>query len=301
MGVKLIISNLVKRELEPSLLEDNLNSGGILLGTIDNNVDNVTVTVSAVLFPQINSPFLDGLNFAIWQSLNEIKNASYPDLQIVGWFLSSKTSKPGTREQNMHTRFFNKPNQILLMLSNDGLFPYAKDEQCFANIPHSFAAGIEYNNSTPLEQAKNCQQNTPAPRFSVTFKKVMFFTLMFVISMTSIAFRDITKPITEVKQQVASSETTVQPSTPAKNGPSKVAELPVTGGNANQGTLNGKEPPAATPNGKDKYIVQKGDSLWSISQKYYGSGFSFLKIMQQNNVMNPNSLYIGQVLEIPKN
>ncbi len=47
------------------------------------------------------------------------------------------------------------------------------------------------------------------------------------------------------------------------------------------------------------YRVVKGDTLWSIAEKSYGSGFNWVDIAKENNLSNPNSIEIGQVLTIP--
>ena len=47
------------------------------------------------------------------------------------------------------------------------------------------------------------------------------------------------------------------------------------------------------------YTVQKGDSLWAIAQKNYGSGAKYKEIAEKNGISNPNLIYPGQVLTIP--
>lgn len=47
------------------------------------------------------------------------------------------------------------------------------------------------------------------------------------------------------------------------------------------------------------YDVAAGDSLWSISEKVYHSGYDWGKIAQANNLANPGSIDIGQKLVIP--
>jgi len=62
-----------------------------------------------------------------------------------------------------------------------------------------------------------------------------------------------------------------------------------------QSVSNVKGPKVAT------YTVQRGDSLWKISEKFYGTGFDFYKILRHNKIINPNNLYSGMILEIPAN
>lgn len=52
----------------------------------------------------------------------------------------------------------------------------------------------------------------------------------------------------------------------------------------------------------DTYIVKKGDCLWNIAKKYYSKGSSYTKIFNANKdkIKNPNLIYPGQVLTIPK-
>ncbi len=64
------------------------------------------------------------------------------------------------------------------------------------------------------------------------------------------------------------------------------------------------EEPSQTPNesgssGQTVYTVQSGDTLSSISQKFYGNSYSYDKIMEANDLKDPNSIYAGQQLIIP--
>lgn len=49
-----------------------------------------------------------------------------------------------------------------------------------------------------------------------------------------------------------------------------------------------------------KYTVKSGDTLFKIAQSYYNNGHLFQKIADSNKLSDPNSLNVGQVLEIPK-
>lgn len=48
------------------------------------------------------------------------------------------------------------------------------------------------------------------------------------------------------------------------------------------------------------YTVQRGDSLFKITQKFYGDGYKYGLLAAYNGLANPNALEVGQVLEIPE-
>jgi nucleoid-associated protein YgaU len=49
------------------------------------------------------------------------------------------------------------------------------------------------------------------------------------------------------------------------------------------------------------YTVSKGDSLWTISEKYYGTGFEWHKIADANAISNSDQIEEGMELSIPTN
>jgi len=53
------------------------------------------------------------------------------------------------------------------------------------------------------------------------------------------------------------------------------------------------------PVGSDTYIVQKGDSFWSIAESWYGDGSKMDLIVKANPNINPQRLQIGQKLILP--
>lgn len=48
-----------------------------------------------------------------------------------------------------------------------------------------------------------------------------------------------------------------------------------------------------------EYVVEEGDTLWSISEKVYGTGFNWQMIAGANNISDPNNLEAGTKLVIP--
>ena len=47
------------------------------------------------------------------------------------------------------------------------------------------------------------------------------------------------------------------------------------------------------------HTVKKGDTLWSISKKYYGVGHLYYHIAIKNNIDNPDTIKVGDKLKIP--
>jgi len=53
------------------------------------------------------------------------------------------------------------------------------------------------------------------------------------------------------------------------------------------------------PSQGERYVVLKGDTLWSISEKYYKKGSDWKKIADANNISEPSKIKVGQSLIIP--
>lgn len=47
------------------------------------------------------------------------------------------------------------------------------------------------------------------------------------------------------------------------------------------------------------YVVQKGDTLWSIARRTYGDGQRWREIAQVNGISDPAKLRVGQTLAMP--
>lgn len=50
----------------------------------------------------------------------------------------------------------------------------------------------------------------------------------------------------------------------------------------------------------EKVTVEKGQHLWAIATKYYGSGYNYMDIAKANNLSNASALEVGQELVLPR-
>lgn len=48
------------------------------------------------------------------------------------------------------------------------------------------------------------------------------------------------------------------------------------------------------------YTIIKGDSLWNIAVKEYGDGYKWVEIARENKIPNPNIIYSGNILILPR-
>ena len=58
-------------------------------------------------------------------------------------------------------------------------------------------------------------------------------------------------------------------------------------------------PPPPAPPPPRTYTVVSGDTLWAISERFYGDGNQYMRIAQASGISNPDLIYPGQVLTIP--
>ena len=50
----------------------------------------------------------------------------------------------------------------------------------------------------------------------------------------------------------------------------------------------------------NSYTIEKGDNLWNIAVRAYGDGFSWTRIAKANSLSNPDLIFSGNVLKIPR-
>lgn len=59
------------------------------------------------------------------------------------------------------------------------------------------------------------------------------------------------------------------------------------------------EPAPPAPAAPRTYTVVSGDTLWAISERFYGDGSKYQRIADASGIANPDLIHPGQVLTIP--
>lgn len=70
-----------------------------------------------------------------------------------------------------------------------------------------------------------------------------------------------------------------------------------SGVNPDGGSTTKKEESVALPT---THTVVSGETLWSIAEKYYNSGYNWVTISVANTLQNPDYIEVDQKLTIPK-
>jgi nucleoid-associated protein YgaU len=65
-------------------------------------------------------------------------------------------------------------------------------------------------------------------------------------------------------------------------------------------TIQAKQAQIQNPITGSTYTVVKGDFLWDIAVRAYGDGYQWVKIANTNNLVNPNLIFSGNVLKLPR-
>ena len=58
--------------------------------------------------------------------------------------------------------------------------------------------------------------------------------------------------------------------------------------------------PKNTPVDADVYVVEKGDTLWSISEHYTGTPLNYPRIAGENRIADPDMIFPGQRIHLRK-
>ncbi len=65
-------------------------------------------------------------------------------------------------------------------------------------------------------------------------------------------------------------------------------------------TVKSQDTKGVSPISGENYVIVKGDCLWDIAVRAYGDGFKWTEIAKANSLVNPNLIYPGNTLVLPR-
>lgn len=307
--------------------EPSQEIGGLFLGTTQVRNDKTALQITGILLATTkhNKDFLNEFRFnhEIWRDLYAKKAELWPEATILGWFYGHPANhhQPTEDVLHIHKNFFPQPYQVACLLNavttqswvyhweNDTLKPL---QIVLSQVPidHINQLRPKLNPTVDSDQpeVQPSKLNQLLNNMSTQMKAVVGGIL--IICLAIIGLYPILKPVQELPNQgnvVSSGQIPVHNDSTSTKEPinqpiNKLSNEPPVDNikSAPKETSSAKSSPKdSAEDNIEIYYVQKGDSLWSISAKYYGSGLKFYKILEQNDLDNLKTLHVGMKLEIP--
>ncbi|HHT71438.1 MAG TPA: LysM peptidoglycan-binding domain-containing protein [Firmicutes bacterium] len=284
--MKVHVAQVVRSQIAVWSRQEGKEIGGILLGRVQRRGDSVRrVRVEAAVLAAGAESVGSSIRLTpeLVAALTRQAKAEYPTFEVVGWFhthhgLGAFLSGYDT---TVHKEHFPSPWQIALVFDpvvgneaiyinhGDELVPYTKESE-------------DYYDLIPLSGS----------RYRLVDPKRFLATVALLVVVVAAAtglwrwFREPSAPVTPGGPPAQQTE--AQPQDPATSQPSGDG-VPAPG--SETGEQLGP--------GDTVYTVQPNDTLWGISQRYYGRGSYFGLILEHNQISNPRELVPGQELLLP--
>ncbi|MDE6721814.1 MAG: HU family DNA-binding protein [Bacteroidaceae bacterium] len=166
---------------------------------------------------------------------------------------------------------------------------------------HQEALNRFMNESSRAEEAAVKPKKSHAMAWVLTIVFVLLAAICFFLYQTFLSIEAVeTVPKTEKKEQVKKVN---KPAKPKKSETSKQVEQEPTENKQEDPEATDKKeeakPSNPTPTKPATYVLQRGESLTRISQKFYGTKDSVPAIIRVNKFDYPNNLPVGTVVKLP--
>ncbi len=269
---------------EYSRTDTSRELGGVLIGNVYRKEELLWVMVDAVIEAKDSDSKGTSITFThkTWEYINKEKDSKFPSKKIVGWFHTHPRFGIFLSKYDLFIcqNFFNKSWQVAYVVDpvNDkrGFFYWDKGE-----IKHSqgFHMYGEQGDAPPPVLRKSRRNKH---WFSISLGiGLVFFSFLFFAQKTSIQEELLKTQEELLKTQEALSKT---------QGEKKIQEDMLAAQ---------KQLPAGINAASIEYEIKKGDTLWDISEKFYGTPWLSMKIAEDNGILkNPHLIEPGRKLKI---
>lgn len=164
---------------------------------------------------------------------------------------------------------------------------------------HQEALNRFMNEGSRAEEAAVKPQKSHTTAWVLTIVFVLLAAICFFLYQTFLSIEAVeTVPKTEKKEQVKKMR---KPAKPKKSETSKQVESEPAEHKQNdpEATDKKEETKPSIPAKPATHVLQRGESLTRISQKFYGTKDSVPAIIRANKFENPNNLPVGTVVKLP--
>lgn len=260
--------------------------GGVLLGELITDGARPLVKIHAAIEAKHTEAVHTSVKFthATWDDINQVKDEKYPDLRIVGWF----HTHPGFGiflsrwDMFIQENFFNLPWQVAYVVDpvskTEGFFRWEQGKVVPVGVekPEPLPAiDVELPVLEPVLEKRRPGWGTWAATLAIFgLSGALAYTLFFM------------PPKVRVVTKVVEKKVPVKVSAPASV--TTPAQTPIQ-----------TPAPAVQREISRSYVVQRGDSLWSIAEREYGDGAYVTALCIYNYMGRNDRLNVGATLEIP--
>ncbi len=313
-GIRINLHHMVQRQIEEYAETDTSRElGGILLGSPEASAAGVQLQVSAMLKAKKTAADKTSITFTheTWEKIHYEKEILYPDQKIVGWF----HTHPGFGvflsgyDLFIQQNFFNLPWQVAYVVDpvkkEQGFFAW--DQAQVVPVPYGvtqdgkntwvpLAAGQHRNEVAdqpgghPGNESAQPHANKGLAHPGHGWWKAACTASLLLLILTNLHRLS---PEAEEDLEVRFAETGLQ-------NEALISEIQFYEQRLEdmQQEYRGLEMTVAELSGGRFFVhtVEPGETLWSISRRFYNEPLEYVHVMRLNNLDDPDSLVVGQKL-----
>jgi len=281
--------------------------GGILLGRVHRG-RALAVRVEAALLAQGADSVGSSIRFTpeLVSELSARGQSEYPSFQVVGWFHThcGLGAFLSGYDMAVHKEHFSEPWQVALVLDTELGREALYGWEGGAIVPVAAGAGTYAVGETAATAAPALR-----PRWRLVKPRRLLVVLLAGVLLVA-ALVGLTRLS---RHSPAAGEVPAAAKAPAgaaaapgdgegqregQAGAEAAAPIPGEGRPAGTEEMTGLLP-APDASAGQKYIVRPGDTLWGISERFYGQGDFYLEVSRHNRLANPRLILPGQQLILP--
>lgn len=252
-----------------------------------------------------------------------VHRREYPDTIVLGWFHSHPGAGPGLTQfdQFMHHRLFDRPWQVTFAIDPeseasrfygwdgkrivpvDAYFVYnparnARTLQTLRTLTAAATASGPHSHEPPSEGAEARRGRRASRRRTALGGRTGLMIGITALAAITVWAGTLWHGATGNPPAPPEHLTEVQTNASLSTGHLLVPEE--TASQVPQEVLSAPpDDPGSIPSGERTYVVQPGDTLWSISERFFGNPLRFDAIAAWNQLDDPDRIVPGMSLRLP--